>query len=85
MNNLCIISELSNDPDDPQPSTSTSSSSTIPIVTSTPCVSDHFQQPNIQLPRAQRQMTEFIHQSKPISVTKKKQFDEQLTKMIVKK
>jgi len=46
--------------------------------------SEYFQQLPNRL-RAQTRMTDFVQQSRPISVTKKKQFDEQLAKMIVKR
>jgi len=49
-----------------------------------PEVSEHFPQPP-KRSRAQTRMTDFVQQCKPLSVTKKKQFDEQLTKMIVKR
>lgn len=48
------------------------------------CVSEHFLQP-LNRPYAQTRMTDFVQQCRPLSITKKKQLDEQLTKMIVKR
>lgn len=52
-----------------------------PIIAS---ISDNFQQ-SLNRPRKQARLTDFVQQSRPLSVTKKKQFDEQLAKMIVKR
>lgn len=77
-------------PDDPQISASISSPSSsnvtqinASIETSTLVVSEHFRQP-FDLPRSQARITDFIQQSRPLTTTKKKQYDDQLTKMIVK-